>query len=123
MNVTILGAGAWGTALASQAAPRHAVQLWSRSRAQAEVLRNTRRNQRYLPDIALSPELVVADELAAALAHAADGLVVIATPMSGLRALLAAQHGAARVLWLCKGFEAGSGQLGHEIAVELRPQA
>ncbi len=123
MNVTILGAGAWGTALAVQAAPRHAVQLWSRSGAQAEALRTTRRNQRYLPDIALSPAIVIADNLAVALAHAADGLVVIATPMAGLRALLAAQHGAAGVLWLCKGFEAGSGRLGHEIAAELRPQA
>ena len=123
MNVTILGAGAWGTALAVQAAPRHAVQLWSRSGGQAEALRTSRRNQRYLPDIPLSPGIVIADHLAAALAHAAEGLVVIATPMAGLRALLAAQDGAAGVLWLCKGFEAGSGQLGHEIAAELRPQA
>ena len=123
MNVTILGAGAWGTALAVQAAPRHAVQLWSRSGAQAQALRASRRNQRYLPGIALGPEVEIADDLAGALAHAAQGLVVIATPMSGLRALLAAQQTATRVLWLCKGFEAGSGRLGHEIAAELRPQA
>jgi len=123
VNVTILGAGAWGTALAVQTAPRHAVQLWSRSPAHAQALRATRCNQRYLPDVALGPEVQVVDDLPAALAHAAQGLVVIATPMSGLRAMLAAQDAAARVLWLCKGFEAGSGQLGHEIAAALRAQA
>ena len=123
MNVTILGAGAWGTALAVQAAPRHAVQLWSRNAAHAQALRVARRNQRYLPGLALGPEIAVVDDLAAALAHASRGLVVIATPMAGLRAMLAAQHGSARVVWLCKGFEAGSGQLGHEIAAALRPQA
>ena len=123
MNITLLGAGAWGTALAVQAAPRHAVQLWSRNAAHAQALRATRCNQRYLPEVELDPGLVIADDLNAALAHAAQGLVVIATPMSGLRAMLAAQAAAARVLWLCKGFEAGSGQLGHEMAAALRPHA
>jgi glycerol-3-phosphate dehydrogenase (NAD(P)+) len=123
VNVTILGAGAWGTALAVQAAPRHAVQLWTRSAEHAQVLRATRRNQRYLPGIALAPEIAIVDDLDAALTHAATGLTVIATPMAGLRAMLAAVHGEARVLWLCKGFEAGSGRLGHEIAAELRPHA
>lgn len=123
MNVTILGAGAWGTALAVQAAPRHAVQLWARSAEHAQVLRASHRNQRYLPGVALAPEIAVVDDLDAALTHAAAGLTVIATPMAGLRSMLAAVHGEARVLWLCKGFEAGSGQLGHEIAAELRPHA
>jgi len=123
MNVTILGAGAWGTALAVQAAPRHAVQLWARQPAHARALGSSRRNERYLPGIALPAEVAVVDTIDAALAHAADGLVVIATPMSGLRAMLAAVPGQARVLWLCKGFEAGSGLLGHEIAQQLRPQA
>jgi len=123
VNVTILGAGAWGTALAVQAASRHAVHLWARKPAHAHALRATRRNELYLPGVALAPEIRIVDDLDAALAHAAAGLVIIATPMSGLRAMLAAVPDEARVLWLCKGFEAGSGQLGHEIASELRPQA
>jgi glycerol-3-phosphate dehydrogenase (NAD(P)+) len=123
MNVTILGAGAWGTALAVQAAPRHAVQLWARQPAHARALASSRRNERYLPGIALPAEVGVVDALDAALAHAADGLVIIATPMSGLRSMLAAVPDEARVLWLCKGFEAGSGLLGHEIANALRPHA
>ncbi|MES2958034.1 MAG: NAD(P)H-dependent glycerol-3-phosphate dehydrogenase [Pseudomonadota bacterium] len=123
MNVTFVGAGAWGTALAVQAAPRHAVHLWTREAAHAGALRSARSNQRYLPGIELPAALVVDDDLGAALAHAARGLVIIATPMSGLRPMLAAVPDDARVLWLCKGLEAGSGLLGHEIAQAMRPHA
>ena len=123
MNVTLLGAGAWGTALAVQAAPRHAVQLWARSAQQAKALRLARENRRYLPGVALPSSVVVADELDAAVAHAGLGLVIIATPMAGLRAMLAVVPDEARVLWLCKGFEAGTGLLGHEIAGAVRPHA
>lgn len=123
MNVSILGAGAWGTALAVQAAPRHAVQLWSRDAAHAQALGAARENARYLPGVALPSALSITSDLGVALRHAQGGLVVIATPMSGLRGLLAVLPDAARVLWLCKGFEAGSGRLGHEIAQELRPRA
>ena len=123
MNVTILGAGAWGTALAVQAAPRHAVQLWARDATHARALAATGENARYLPGVALPANLAAVHDLGQALAHAADGLIVVATPMSGLRAMLTAVPDDARVLWLCKGFEAGSGRLGHEIASELRPHA
>jgi glycerol-3-phosphate dehydrogenase (NAD(P)+) len=123
MNVTILGAGAWGTALAVQAAPRHAVQLWARDGGHASAMAEARCNHRYLDGVAWPPALAVTGDLGTALAHAADGLVVIATPMSGLRAMLTSVPDDARVLWVCKGFEAGSGLLGHEIAHELRPHA
>jgi len=123
MNLTILGAGAWGTALAVQAATRHSVHLWARDAAHARALRASRFNQRYLPGVALPPAIVVTDVLEAALAHASDGLVIVATPMAGLRSMLATLPDAARVLWLCKGFEAGSGLLGHEVAGEVRPHA
>jgi glycerol-3-phosphate dehydrogenase (NAD(P)+) len=123
MNVTILGAGAWGTALAVQATPRHAVQLWARSVEQANTLRLARENRLYLPGVALPSNVLVADELDAAVAHAGQGLVIVATPMAGLRPMLAALPDEARVLWLCKGFEAGSGLLGHEIAAAVRPHA
>jgi len=122
MNVTILGAGAWGTALAVQAAARHALLLWTRDAAHAAAMLASRENSRYLPGIVLHSALTVSADLNAALRHAEGGLAVIATPMSGLREMLAAVPGNARVLWLCKGFEAGTGWLGHEIARELRPR-
>jgi glycerol-3-phosphate dehydrogenase (NAD(P)+) len=123
MNVTVLGAGAWGTALAVHASGRHAVHLWGRDAAQIEAMRAAKRNERYLPEVALPDTLALGAELPAALAHAADGLIVIATPMSALEEMLAAVPEEARVLWLCKGFQAGTGRLGHEVARAVRPKA
>jgi glycerol-3-phosphate dehydrogenase (NAD(P)+) len=123
VNVTILGAGAWGTALAVQAASRHALMLWARDAAHAGAMAAAHENARYLPGVSLPPSLTISAELSAAWRHADGGLVVIATPMSGLREMLAVVPNNARVLWLCKGFEAGSGLLGHEIARELRPRS
>lgn len=121
MQVAVLGAGAWGTALAVSAAARHTVCLWGRDATQVAALRAQRTNQRYLPDVALPPSLELSDDLAAALAHGRDGLTIIATPMSGLEALLCAVPPDAPVLWLCKGFQAATARLGHEIAAAVRP--
>ncbi|MFN5155706.1 MAG: NAD(P)H-dependent glycerol-3-phosphate dehydrogenase [Betaproteobacteria bacterium] len=124
MKIAVLGAGAWGTALAAAAAAAgHDTRLWARDAAQAAALQATRTNTRYLPGVTLPPALQATADLAAALAHGggADGLLVIATPMAGLRGLLQALPAQAPALWLCKGFEAGTGLLGHEIARALRP--
>lgn len=125
MKVSVLGAGAWGTALAASIAPRHDTLLWARDARQAEAIARSRRNERYLPRIALPDALRVGADLEAALdAVGSDGLVVIATPMSGLREMLARSAGrGAGLWWLCKGFEAGSMALGHEVAREVCPQA
>ena len=121
MKLSVLGAGAWGTALACSAAAQHEVLLWVRDPVQAATLAHTRRNERYLPGIDLPPGLQVSASWDEALAHAQAGLLVIATPMSGLRSTLSRLPPQAPVLWLCKGFEAGTGTLGHEIAQALRP--
>jgi len=123
MKIAVLGAGAWGTALASAAAPRHDTLLWARDADQARALQATGENARYLAGVKLAPELQVTADHAAALAHGREGLTVIATPMAGLRGQLAALPDGRPVLWLCKGLEAGSGALGHEIARDLRPAA
>ncbi len=126
MKIAILGAGAWGTALAVAAARRHEVLLWARSAAQAAAMQATRRNERYLAGVELPAGLHVSADRAAALAHGAPvagGLTIIATPMAGLREQLATVPDTRALLWLSKGFEAGSGALGHEIARALRPHA
>ncbi len=125
MKIAVLGAGAWGTALAcaAAAAGRHDILLWARDASQALAIRQQRRNTRYLPDVVLPASLAVTGDTALALDHGRAGLTVIATPMAGLRGQLAALPDARAVLWLCKGFEAGSGALGHEIARALRPAA
>ena len=121
LPIVVLGAGAWGTALAVAAAARHPVLLWARDPAQAAEMAATRRNLRYLPEVALPQALQISADPAVMKPLATTGLVVIATPMAGLRERLADLPPGARALWLCKGFEAGSGALGHEIARALRP--
>ena len=123
MKIAVLGAGAWGTALAAAAAARHATLLWARDPRHAAQMQQRRRNERYLPDVALPAALALTADTDQAIAHARGGLLVIATPMAGLRERLAALPAEMPALWLCKGFESGSAALGHEIARELRPGA
>ena len=123
MKISILGAGAWGTALAVAAAARHDLCLWARDAAQAAAMADERRNRRYLPEVALPGALRITADRDVALAHARGGLTVVATPMSGLRETLAALPDARGAIWLAKGFEAGGGALGHEIARALRADA
>jgi glycerol-3-phosphate dehydrogenase (NAD(P)+) len=123
MKIAVLGAGAWGTALAINACARHDVMLWARDAAQALEMQATRRNARYLPHAALPAALHVTHHHDLALTHAANGLTVIATPTAGLREQLHSLHDERPTLWLCKGFEAGGGWLGHEISRSVRPRA
>jgi glycerol-3-phosphate dehydrogenase (NAD(P)+) len=123
MNIAVLGAGAWGTALAISAAARHDVVLWARDAAHAQALDAARCNARYLPEVNLPPGLRIEADFAAAVSAGDDGLTVVATPMAGLRAMLRALPPGRPVLWLCKGFEQGSGLLGHEVARAERADA
>ena len=91
MKIIVLGAGAWGTAVAMSAAQHpagHAVTLWARDAAQAAQMQTQRHNARYLPGITLPPSLTLAHGDFAALWTGAD-LVIVATPMAALRGMLA----------------------------------
>lgn len=121
--LTVLGAGAWGTALAVGACARVPTRLWARDAGQAAQMNSLRRNVRYLDGVELPAALGIHSDLSAALAHAREGLIVIATPMAGLEAMLRALPAdAGAVLWLCKGFQEGTGWLGHEVAQAICPQ-
>jgi glycerol-3-phosphate dehydrogenase (NAD(P)+) len=115
MRIAVLGAGAWGTAIACVLSARHEVALWARDAAQASTLAKTRRNERYLPGIEVPPAVTVTGDLASA--TAAISLAVVATPVAGLREIL--QKVKPPLVWLCKGFEQGSGALPHQIAAEI----
>ena len=122
MNLTVLGAGAWGTALAVHACAAHPTVLWARDAGQAAQMVATRRNARYLSDIELPAGLQLNADFDRAIGHASGGLILIATPMAALAEILQRlPSDAAGVLWLCKGFEHESGRLGHEIAQQVMP--
>ena len=116
MKIVVLGAGAWGTALAVNTAraadagvTRHQVTLWARDAAQIERLRAERANTRYLPGIALPVGLSLRGGGEASLAQAIDrqDLVIVATPASAARSMLERlRHVPAPLAWLSKGFEA-----------------
>src|SRR5882672_13965 len=117
MRVAVLGAGAWGTAIACVLAARHEVALWARDAQQALVMAQTRRNDRYLRGIEIPATVTLSADLAAATSGIA--LALAATPVAGLRDLLAKLDRKTPLVWLCKGFEEGSGALPHQLAAEV----
>ena len=122
-KVSVLGAGAWGTAVAIALAQRHDVLLWGRNSAALQAMGDARENTEYLPGHPFPDRLQVAAGFDAALAHAAgaDGLLIAACPVAGLRPLLEQlkPRAVSHVVWLCKGFEYGTGLLPHQIVREV----
>jgi len=125
VKLAVLSAGAWGTALAIAFSARHQVALWAREAEVVAAMRTRRENSRFLPGHTLPESLAIADDFDTTVA-AAD-LVVVATPLAGLRDTLRRIRGIAAdkpLIWVCKGLEAGSGKLPHAIAgEELAPGA
>ena len=120
MKITLLGAGAWGTALAIAFAGKHEVTLWSREADVADDLRVNRENGRFFPGYRLPDAVAVSTDFAAAVADVE--LLLVATPIAGLRPTvehLKALGSKTPVLWVCKGFEAGSGKLPHQVVGEV----
>jgi len=115
MKIVILGAGAWGTALAVNAAgaadagvDRHDVTLWARNPLQVQALQAERANTRYLPGVALPPSLRLQGGDGMSLAQAVSGqdLIILAAPVAAARSMLMQlKQARAPVAWLSKGFE------------------
>ena len=125
MKIVVLGAGAWGTAIAISGAAHasgHGVTLWARDAQQAAAMQAARCNQRYLPGLAFPPALQVVAGDAQALVAGAQ-LIIVGTPMAALRDMLQLlKDCSAPIAWLCKGFESGTGLMAHEVCAEVAPQ-
>jgi len=121
VNLTILGAGAWGTAFALAQRERHSVTLWTWQAEHCAAMRAARRNE-FLSGFDLPDDIAIESDPGVALARAE--LVVIATPTSAMRSTLvsAAPLTRAPVIWLCKGFEPGSAKFPHQVAAETLPE-
>jgi len=125
MHITVIGAGAWGTAMAMAACRHpagHSVRLHARDAEQAAAMAAAHQNARYLPGIELPAGLsVVSSPMVGLIAEPTD-LFVVATPMAGLRGALQALQGVdVPVVWLCKGFESGTGLMPHEVQAQAAP--
>lgn len=126
-KITVLGAGAWGTAVAIAVAARHDVLLWGRNPEQMAATEAARENTHYLPGQPLPQALRVSADFEEALAHVCEAsddeapLLIAACPVAGLRPLLESLKGRRipNVVWLCKGFEYGTGLLPHQVVREI----
>jgi len=119
MKIAVLGAGAWGTALAIHMAQQHPVALWTIEYEHLIVMRSARSNHLYLGAYPFPDALQLEEDLHSALEGAT--LVLVVVPTAGLRSVL---HEIRRtgckapVVWACKGLEEHSAKLPHEVAQE-----
>jgi glycerol-3-phosphate dehydrogenase (NAD(P)+) len=120
-HIAIMGAGAWGTALAIQAdrAGQRAA-LWARDPARAALIQQSRANERLLPGVALAEGINVTADTSQALAGAA--LILLVVPAQALRPVLQSLPALPAPVLICaKGVEAGSLLLPLEILAQTHP--
>ena len=121
-KIAVLGAGSWGTALATLLARHgHPTVLWGRDAAIVEAIDQRHENPRYLPGIPLPESLRASTDLAATVDGASWILVVVPSHAFAetVRALAPLRPAGTGVAWATKGFQPGSGRFLHEVAREV----
>ncbi len=86
MQVTVLGAGSWGTTVAALLAARHNTTIWARSAETAAEIDGRHTNEAYLPGFALPEQLIATDDLEKAMRHAE--LLVLGVPTTAMRSTI-----------------------------------
>ena len=120
-QVTVLGAGSWGTALAIQLARNeHQVTLWGHRKEHLQQIRERRENQQYLPGISLPENLHIESALDASVSRA--DMVLIAVPSQPFRSTLQSIQPflsqETTITWATKGVEKGSLKPLHQVIEE-----
>ena len=120
-HIAVIGAGAWGTALAIQAdRAGQSVMLWARDAARAALMAQSRANERLLPGVPLPPGITVTANATQALQDAA--LILLVVPAQALRPVLQSLPTLSAPVLICaKGVEAGSIMLPLEVLAEIHP--
>ena len=124
MRLAILGAGAWGTAMAIALAAENKISLWGRDPAQCQKLKAGRVNERYLPGVPIPETVRITPDIGSALES--SELIVVAVPTAALREtlrLVASANAGSGLVWLCKGFESGTAKFPHQVAEDELPHA
>jgi glycerol-3-phosphate dehydrogenase (NAD(P)+) len=123
MRIAVLGAGAWGSALAISFSAAHEVCLWARTPGACEELSRSRTSP-YLPEVTFPGSLRIEADLSAAISSC--DLALAATSTAGLRetaVAVSAIRPKVDLLWACKGFETATRSLPHQVLAEVLPQA
>ena len=118
-KIAVLGAGAWGTALAMHISNQHQVSLWARNSGHVSGMRKSRANPLYLGDFKFHDNLQVEDDLGFAI-ESAD-LILSVVPTVGFRQILKdiiALKSTQPIVWAHKGLEPQTAKLPHEVALE-----
>jgi glycerol-3-phosphate dehydrogenase (NAD(P)+) len=118
-KLAVLGAGAWGTALALHYARRYAVCLWTIDASHARTMQAERSNTALLPGYPFPASLTPTAQLEEAV-HGADAILIV-TPVVGLRPTCRALRQLAvrqPLIWACKGLEVGSHALPHQVVAD-----
>ena len=122
-RVAVIGAGSWGTAMATIVGAEHPVSLWVRSPELAVTIREAGENPTYLPGVSMPDGLVVTSSLDEALDHAQ--IVFMAVPSHGFRDVLTGvaplAAGVEAVVSLAKGIEIGTNLRMSEVVAEVLP--
>ncbi|MDQ7074316.1 MAG: NAD(P)H-dependent glycerol-3-phosphate dehydrogenase [Gammaproteobacteria bacterium] len=121
INIAVLGAGSWGTALAALLARNgQRTTLWGRDEVQMQEMAVCAENRRYLPNSILPDSLRYSSDLATSVADV--DAILVATPSHIFRTLLHSLKPLLRpsqvLICACKGLEVGSGKFIHQIAKE-----
>jgi glycerol-3-phosphate dehydrogenase (NAD(P)+) len=121
-NITVLGAGSYGTALAICLARNgHETILWARDKNHINDMRNTRVNSKYLPDCVLPEALYLEDDLKKAVTASHNILVVVPSHAFGdtLEQIKPFMQKNTRVAWATKGLDHKTGRLLQDVAREI----
>lgn len=117
--ITVLGAGAWGTALAQTIAKNSPVDLWTRNQAVIDAIEKDQCNHLYLPNILLDPNITVRSSIA----ECQNELILAVVPSQHLRATLIALKADipqnTPIILCAKGIENKSLKLMHEVAEDV----
>lgn len=119
MNVCVLGAGAWGTALAIHIAKKHNVVLWARDSSHVSGMQKSRSNPLYLGDFIFPKNLALENDLEIAIEGAE--ILISVVPTSGFRSVLNKIQKINKnipIIWANKGLEKGTSKLPHEVAID-----
>ena len=124
MRTTVLGAGSWGTALGSLLANKgYSVTCWDKDVGVLEDIGRNHRNERYLPGVTLSPNLLSATEIARALEG--SELVVLAVPSHAVRPVVIEMkrhvHAGTPIVCVAKGIEQESLMTMSEVLEDVLP--